>query len=241
VHLGLDYLATNLAFNVFGAIGLLFLYDAIRHVSSAHRVARSIGILVTFLPSLSFWSCAIGKDSVAFLGVVLALRASLYVPYRIWMFVLGATILVMVRPHVATLMAFVGMMALAFQGRKIRWRRLPVVVAGMILSFGIAIWTLQSYVGIETQDSIAEYVDGRQMLELGSASVDLTSMSVPMRLFTYMFRPLLWEASSLMQVLAAIENIIILAIFAIGVYQLNRFGTRLLPQQWIFMIGPDYQ
>ena len=47
-------------------------------------------------------------------------------------------------------------------------------------------------------------------------AVDIASMSLPMQLFTYMFRPLPMEASSVFQLASSVDNVILLYLMVVG-------------------------
>ena len=72
------------------------------------------------------------------------------------------------------------------------------------------------YVGSE-DDSLSGldgYIDKRQNYNLsGGSSLDIALMSYPMQVFTYIFRPLPFEAHSAVAFVTSIENTILLFLF----------------------------
>ena len=78
------------------------------------------------------------------------------------------------------------------------------------------------YVGIGTMNSTldaSEYFEYRQQLNSrGGSSIEISSMSFPMQLFSYLFRPLIFEANNVFSLLAAIDNLIIGILFLVSIY-----------------------
>ncbi|MFB8828532.1 hypothetical protein ACE0DR_02285 [Azotobacter sp. CWF10] len=75
------------------------------------------------------------------------------------------------------------------------------------------------YAGVKGTDTEAlmEYVEGRQEHNMkGGGAVDISSMSLPMQLFTYLFRPLPFEATTVFAMAAALDNMILLYLFVTG-------------------------
>ncbi len=66
--MGLSFLGCSLVFQLFGFIGLLAFDAALREVTwDKSRNIRLLATFVVFLPSVSFWSSGLGKDSLSFL------------------------------------------------------------------------------------------------------------------------------------------------------------------------------
>ena len=72
--LGLSKLGVFFVYNIFGSVGLLAFDASLRSVTAnKHLQIRRLATLIILLPSVSFWSSAIGKDSLAFMATGLAL------------------------------------------------------------------------------------------------------------------------------------------------------------------------
>ncbi|MCX0329254.1 hypothetical protein NVV25_14135, partial [Acinetobacter radioresistens] len=69
---GLDanYLNVTLVYNLFGILGLIFLYLSIKKYLEN---LPWIWICLLFIPSMSFWSAGLGKDAISFFSVCLFL------------------------------------------------------------------------------------------------------------------------------------------------------------------------
>ena len=56
----------------------------------------------------------------------------------------------------------------------------------------------------------------------GGSSIDIRDMSVPERLFSYLYRPFFFEAHNLTAQITSLENIVLLALSAFGLFALIR-------------------
>ncbi|MCX0346045.1 hypothetical protein NVV27_09935 [Acinetobacter radioresistens] len=211
---GLDssYFNVTLVYNLFGLLGLIFLYLSVKKYIEK---LTGIWIFLLFIPSMSFWSSGLGKDAISFFSICLFLytittskKEYILIPFSFFL-------MFMVRPHIALMMIVSFILYFIIKSKVhilFKIMTLPIIVAGIIFSSGF----VQQYVGLEevSIDSVNDYVDQRQGYnQSGGSSIDLQSMSYPMQIFTYIFRPLPFEAHSTLALFTSIENTILLFLF----------------------------
>lgn len=225
--LGFSFLNSFLFFNLIGTLGLLLLAKTLLEVSG-DGWERKIAIAVVFLPGLSFWSSALGKDAIAFFGISSAVYASVNIQRRWILFSVGSIFLFLVRPYAAAFQLAAAVMALTLS------RRVSVVKRAAFLTIsggtaGILIPFALNYVGLGEANSLADtadYIENRQSYNLGGgSSIDIREMSMPVQLFTYMFRPLFFDARGLLDILVSAENAALFALFiatVVAVYKVVR-------------------
>lgn len=242
---GLSFFGLFLFYNIFGFIGLVA-YDASLRVAtlqSSSRIKR-LATLAIFMPSISFWSAGIGKDALSFMAVGLALWAALALQRR--MILMGFAILVMllVRPHMAGIMVLALAAAIVFgfnQSLKSR-----ILIGGISLAAAAVLVPLAiSYAGLDESANVVdiqEYFSERQEYNIdGGGGVDIVSMSLPEKLYTYVFRPTLFEARNLTSLAASLDNafLLALAVLAARGYVRKRLpdlvGQRLF--MWFYVTG----
>lgn len=228
--LQLSYIGTTLIYQTLGAIGLLAFDASLRTATAGrHRYVRLLATAVVLLPSVSFWSSLIGKDAISFLAANLALWAALSLGRRFWLMIIAVALMLMVRPHIA------GMIVLALAGsfvvkRKVPLgRRLLLGTAAIAAAIAIVPYAL-NYSGLGEDASasdLANYIEQRQQATgTGTTSIDLRSMSLPMQLFTYMFRPLPYEAGGIFGLAASIDNVLLLLLCLVGIWSMVRHRRR---------------
>lgn len=216
----LSFLATFLLFNIFGSIGLLLFDASLKNSLNNHsKKTNYLATLIIFLPSVSFWSSAIGKDSLSFLATSLALWATLNLSKRGKLMFLAITIMLIVRPHIAGAMILALSASVIFDKTTSILKKLILSTVSIIIAFSLIPFALD-YAGVGGQPdstAIIEYIEKRQSYNMaGGGGVDISSMSLPMQIFTYLFRPLIFEARSIPSLAAALDNLILLFLFLVG-------------------------
>ena len=132
----------------------------------------------------------------------------------------------MVRPHIAlsTLVAYlIYMLVISRVNIFIKSFVISIVLVGVYLSSGF----IKDYVGLDDASisGVSDYVDYRQGLnQAGGSSFDLASLSYPMQMFTYIFRPLPFDAHNALSLFTSIENTILFFLFCFILYK-SRFKS----------------
>lgn len=239
--LGLSLIGVFLVFQIFGFIGLLAFDAALREVTQyKSKVIRRLATLIIFLPSVSFWSSAIGKDSLSFMAMGLALWAAMKLNRRVVLMVIAVLVMLFVRPHIA------GMMVIGLAGAMVFQRKTSIIQRVVFGTAAIAATAVLvplglNYAGVgedASSSDVMSYIEGREGQNLqGGSSVDISSMSLPMKLFTYLFRPLPFEANSIFSLLASVDNIILLFLFVVGIRAAikNKLPTKLAEHNRMFL------
>ncbi len=217
---GLSYLGCFLVFNIIGTIGLLYFDKSLKIATqNSSKKINLLATLIIFLPSVSFWSSAIGKDAISFLSASLALWAALELNRRTLTILFAIGLMLLVRPHMAGLMVMSLALAALFESKSSIIKRvlmggIAVLIAASLIPFAL------EYAGVKdgvNTDSLMNYIEERQAHNMeGGGGIDIASMSLPMQLFAYVFRPMLFEARSIFSLSAAIDNLILLYLFIVG-------------------------
>lgn len=237
--LNLSFLGACLLFNIFGAIGLIAFDTCLQEVTAnKSKLLRRFATLIVLLPSISFWSSALGKDSLAFMAAALTLYATLNMSRRLVLLILSILVMALVRPHIA------GIMVIALTGSLVLQRRLPLgqrvfLGAAALAATAAMVPFALSYAGLgeaEGADDIMNYVEHRQSVNTqGGSSVDLASMSLPLQLFSYLFRPMPYEASSIFALAASMDNVILIFLAIAGAAQIIKHRRHKLAGNRAFM------
>jgi hypothetical protein len=220
-YLNLNFFAICLVFNIFGTIGLLGFDGCLAILISRKTLMyRWLLSVYIFLPSISFWSAGIGKDSISFMAIGFALFASTNVNRHFVMLVWSILLMLFVRPHIAAILFASFSIAYLFSSRVSRSARTLGLITIGISTLFLAPF-VYNYIGFESFDleTLQEYVELRQGYNANDASgVNLSEMSFLSQLSSYLFRPSLIEGLSMgiFGLVSAAENtlLIILAIIA---------------------------
>jgi hypothetical protein len=233
---GSSKLGAFMVFSWLAFIGLLLCWRAFcRAVPSGN--ARLYGVLVMFLPSLLYWSSALGKDAWSVMGLGLcSFGVALLMtrkPVQGALFLAGGlTSVVMIRPHVAlTVGSGLVLAALLYKPQKVS----PLNPIVRVVTFGvlfvlmlILISQTEQFLGVdtlnqETVNSQLSSAEGRTD-EAGSVFTPVrvnTPLDFPYAAATVLFRPWPFEANNGQALATSFEALII-------VYLMVRNWRRLL-------------
>jgi hypothetical protein len=221
-YFSLSYMGLFMIFNFFGSVGLLLFYASLKSITiySSKKIKR-LAFVIAFLPSVSFWSSAIGKDSISFLAINLALWSTLNLDKRKLLMALSIILLLLVRPHMAG-MIVIALSISIFIGSKNIGVTKKIFISFLILPVAFVLIPFAGkYAGVNDVTNIAEvssYIEGRQGANMGGgSSLDITNMSPPVKAFTFLFRPLPYEAHSIISLLSSLDNLILLGLFIYGI------------------------
>ena len=230
-----SYLNVTLFYNLIGSLGLVLLYLSLRNL---FKYLSWHWLFILFIPSMSFWSSGLGKDSISFFATCLFLYAITVSKKAILLIPISFFAMFMVRPHIAAAMGASYVIYFIIQSKVhlvFKVLTLPIIFFGIFLSISF----VQQYIGLDeaSLSSVTGYIDDRQGSNLeGGSSLDIASMSYPMQIFTYVFRPLPFEAHNVVSLISSLENIILLFLFLYILFK-SKFNLRSFIQGknlWLF-------
>jgi hypothetical protein len=226
---GLDasYLDLHIVFHLFGYCGIVFLSricdfalegSALEGSESAmDRKGRLLYYAVVFLPSLHFWTSAIGKDGLVFMGILSFVWAMARPQSRLTALLIGFSVCAVIRPHIAAMLAVSCGIGAVFSSDTPRVARFLLLTA-VSVGFVLALPFLEEFVGLQdvSAPELSAYVENRQDANLyGGSSVDIAQYSPPMQVFTFLFRPLFVDTREAMGLFVSCENLFLLCLFVL--------------------------
>jgi hypothetical protein len=222
VKLGLRYEGTMLLFAWFGFLGFIYAYLLFRE-NIKERV-RFMGMdlltLLLFLPNMHFWTASLGKGAVIFLGLMMMTYAVSRPKKRLFTLILSAYLVYMVRPHVM-LFVMVGITVGYLTGKeKINPANLIWIILLMIFFLIMASDTILKMVNLENSKNITQdflqysELQSQRLSEKAGSGVNMNNYSLPLKFFTFWFRPLFIDAPNFIGLIVSFENLLYLIIFA---------------------------
>ncbi len=210
--LGLSYLTGNILFGALGFIGIryLFIMTAV-YFPYNHKVLNiSLFPIIFYFPNLHFWTSGVGKDALCFWGIAWFVYAVQSYRSRWWQGLIALFFVYMARPHMGQALIAGAAIAILL-GSEIK-KEYKVVLG--LLAFGASLYLSSSTLefleieefSIEAMGALADKTSG--LLASGNvrSGVDISSYSLPMRIFTFMFRPIFIDAHNVMSLLSSFEN-----------------------------------
>jgi hypothetical protein len=211
---GFSFVTGNFLWGMLGFFGIRFLfllsYDGfIKEVPTAKQV---ICLLIFFQPNLHFWTAGIGKEALTLFALSWMLWGLTYLRRHGWQAIPAWGILFLIRPHIGFLAIGLVLVVWLFSPLFANKIKIAVVVGlgGLLL---LTLPLLVTYLNIPdfSPSSLRSLMDYQiDFLQHGGSSVDLASYNQAERLFTYLFRPLFYDAFHWQSLLASIENLVYL-------------------------------
>lgn len=211
-YLNFSYEAIMALFSWFGFLGFVFFYILFKeNIKFKHTwFGFDLITLIFFLPNLHFWSASLGKGSIIFFALGLYFYGISKLKRR-WIAALLAGVLIYhIRPHILLVILISSTIGFVFstKGLSIIWRVAFIMVASVALYF--IYQDVLSMVGVNDDELLTEGLDmSHRASELGKASsgVDISNYSLPMQLFTFIYRPLFVDAPGVLGILVSFENV----------------------------------
>jgi hypothetical protein len=214
--LHLSYESLMLLFSFIGFEGILFFYLAARE-NIYNLPTKYFGLtvleLLFLMPNCHFWSSSLGKGSVMTFAIGLLFFGVSRFQKRIIPILIGAYNIYMIRVHIL-LAVLMGLGAGSlFSFGKLKWY-FKVMIIG--LSIGGAAFVMDDVLKMSGTESINILDDNatvsRRATELGKSNtgVDISNYNQAMKLFTFIFRPLFFDAPNFMGIITSFEDVIYL-------------------------------
>ncbi|MDI1256588.1 MAG: hypothetical protein PSV16_10845 [Flavobacterium sp.] len=216
--LGLSYFTGTMIYSVIGFIGLTYFYvNAISLIPNNPKFRNYyLFPLLFFLPNLHFWSCAVGKDTLLFFCIGLFVHGLIQPFKRMPLIVLALFLTYFIRPHM-TLIMLLGFGIAYFSGKNISLFKRILFFTAMI---GIAVAILPlvmkfSKIEEASLDAFDKFSQTKASVLGGahtSSAIDISSYPFPLKIFTFLFRPLFFDINGIPSILASLENLLLLVL-----------------------------
>jgi len=213
VNFGFSKLATFFMFALLGFVGLQYLIRMLDY-SRLSFFGYPLVFLVLLLPGFHFWTSALGKDSLVFLFLMMSFYALQKINKRWSLLVIAFLFLALIRPHIGFVILLSIFVALFLQNPlkyKLTHFVSGFVVLGLII---LSLPFLSTFLNVEQLelDAVNERLEfyseyGANKADQVSSYIDVSSYSLPLKMFAYLFRPLFFDAHSVLQLLASFENL----------------------------------
>lgn len=212
--LEIGYYPTMVVFSFLGLLGLFLTYVAGKEQMRNQAAGFwGLGLLEwTFLlPNSHFWSASLGKGSLMIFGLGLSFWGLSRINRRVIPFVIGLFIVYSIRPHIflAVVVAIIAGMIFSTSGIR-NYLRVTLIILSL-LTFYITSDSISEFANVESvnilSDETASDLQQRaESLSRAKSGVDINNYSLPMKLYTFWFRPSLLDISSFIAFISAMEN-----------------------------------
>ncbi len=214
--LGLDFWTGTFLYSSVSAWAFILLYligqDLFKEKVKMNVFGIGIWPNILLLPSLHFWSSGIGKDSLVFLFLVMFFYGIRDLRKYVVLVAISALLIYHVRPHVAFIVLFSAAMMLLLDS-KLHFSYKLIFFAVAILGFVFIYGEVMIFLKIEelNTENVEELFNKTSVnLSYGGSFVDMSGYPYPLKVFTFLFRPLFFDAHNFSSLLNSVENLICL-------------------------------
>lgn len=219
--IGFSYDMLMLTFAWFGYLGFVYAYLFFREKIPLNiKVFKKVDLftLILFFPNMHFWTASLGKGAPIFLGLMMFTYAIINPKSRMFLLVLSSIIIFHIRPHVFMFVAVGAVLGYMSGKEKIAFWKKAMIYIGLIGTLILAQDQILGVLGLQNSENIlADFEETSEKraedLSQSGSGVDMSSYSIPFKLFTFWFRPLFLDAPNLLGIITSIENLIYLLLF----------------------------
>lgn len=244
-YLQMSFFANTMFYAMLGSFGISCFYVATLKLIpyNSYVFGYIIFPIIFFLPNMHFWSAGVGKDTLIFMCVGMFIYAMLSPIKRIIWIVIAGILAFAVRPHIVLMMAVSFGFVYLFSKDLSLIKKVGFAI--IFLAVGIAILpTVLSFVKVDDLSVSSISAKGETqsaLLRVGSGSaVDISSYPLPLKILTFLFRPLFFDANTINAFLASIENLVLLILsvkaFSFRPIKTYRSAPALIKAMLIFFI-----
>jgi len=209
---------------VLGYLAFVYYYAILKKVIPKYNFLNKIKILnipvfpfFLFFPNLHFWSSGIGKDTLLFFCIALFVYSLFNIKKNIINIAISILISVFIRPHI-TMFLIVGFgVGYTFSGEVKPFQKFFMTLlffTGFLLLFDYVL----NFIKLESVDleSIEGYAANKSgvLKSKATSGVDISSYPYPLKILTYLYRPLFFDINNLLAIVASFENLFLLLLSA---------------------------
>ena len=220
-YLNFNFEMMMMLFAWFGYLGFVFAYLFFReNIPIKVTVFKNIDFLtlVLFLPNMHFWTSSLTKGAPIFLGLMMFTYALKKSKSRLITLIIGSCLIYFIRPHVFLFVALGTVLGYMTGKEKISFGRKLLIYVVMIGGVIVVQDQILAVANLEGSENIVEdfesFTDNRsEGLSTSGSGVNMASYPLPLKLFTFWFRPLFIDSPGFLGVIVSFENLIYLLLF----------------------------
>lgn len=214
-YLFFSYEMTMVIFSWFGYWGFVYFYIVFKeNTQFSHKLyGYDLITVIFFLPNMHYWTASLGKGAIIFLGLAMAVYGLSRFNSRKIALIIGLAIVYYVRPHVFLFMA-VGIVLGIFTGKqKIPFYQKFLVLTGSAVALFLLYDTIIAFVGLDQENLIDSFnqfstVRAYELSKNAGSGLDTSNYPLILKLLTFWFRPIFFDAPSAMGIVVSFENLI---------------------------------
>jgi hypothetical protein len=213
-YLGFSYEMMMTLFAWLGYWGFVYFYIFFKENLTFKHTFQGYDLvtLFIFLPNMHYWTSSLGKGSTIFLGLAMAIYGLSKIDKRKLALIMGLLIVYHVRPHVFMFMA-IGIVVGLFTGKQnVPFYQKFLVFAGSAAALVFMYDDIMAFTGLDG-DNLLESFDQFSTTRSGelakaNSGIDISNYPLILKLLTFWFRPLFFDAPGPVGIIVSFENLL---------------------------------
>ncbi len=169
-----------------------------------------------FLPNMHYWTASLGKGSIILMGMGMATYGLSKIKGRKLALIAGLTIVYNVRPHIFLFMGIAILVGLFTGKQDVPKYQKWLVFIGAAVALALMYNTIIGFVGLDSDNLVGSFdqFSSTRAYELSGSNsgIDISNYPLPLKLFTFWYRPLFFDAPGFNGLIVSVENVFYLVL-----------------------------
>lgn len=181
------------------------------------------------MPNLHFWSSGIGKDTIMFFAIILFIYSLTNKKKRVLNLVLSVLLMFFVRQHMLLFLVLGFGFGYLLSSKAALYKKVSIGVIALIIVIPL-LTSLLKLTEIESLNSsdIEEFSTSKagSFSEDSGSGIDISSYFLPLKVLTFLFRPLFFDAPNAFGLIISLENAFYLVLtlsYNIALFRVNEY------------------
>ena len=166
-----------------------------------------------FFPNLHFWSSGVGKDTLMFFCIALFVYSLFDLRNNIVNIILSILLSIFIRPHI-TMFLVVGFgVGYALSDELKTYKKFSMILI-FAIGFSLMFDYVLNFIQLESLDieSIEKFsnIKSTALKSAANSGVDISGYPYILKILTYLYRPLFFDISNVLSIIASFENLFLL-------------------------------
>jgi hypothetical protein len=218
--LQLSFFTGNMIYASLGYLGFIYILKTLKYIFKDFSTLSQIKLLnipifpwIWFLPNFHFWSTGIGKDAILFFSISVFIYCLQNLKRHLFLLFVSVLLALAIRPHILLFLLVSFGVAFTLDGRLKGYQKLLIFIVFTVGFISIFRYVME-FIQLESLEAseIEQYATIRSTnlnsLQTGSG-VDITSYPIPLKVFTFLFRPFFFDVNGILALVASMENFIL--------------------------------
>jgi hypothetical protein len=242
----MGFFGLTMIYTLLGYIGILCFYVLfVKHIQFNSTLGKyKLFPLVFFLPNLHFWSAGLGKDTLLFFCIAVFFYSMQQPSKHLLKIGLVMVLSYIIRPHITIFLIASFGLGYVLDGNLKMYQK--IFIGGLfLLAFILLFDKIMGFLKIEDLDAetVNQFSESRAAGLSGSStgsSVDISSYPYPLKIFTFLYRPLFCDINGVLAIVASFENLLLLILswklFKLNPIKIFKAGNFIVKSLFIFLI-----